>query len=148
MAWNEGGRVKAAFMDTISDPFDLGLATAMPVYVAAGMNEFAVAWQGDDGYVRVGRIPYQGNERQTLMLNGVQYRSINGMVAISEGYLIAFRHQNTQQIALVSTDFTQWHLVDNSQNWRMFYGYASLDIQDAHTGRIVWQTAESLISHK
>ena len=145
LSWIEAGHAKAAFLDKSNEVMDLGLATAMPPYVAAGFEAFAVAWQGDDGEIRIDRISKDGKDRKTLLLNGIRHRSVNGLVATSYGYLMAFRHQNTPQVALIAPDFSAWHLVDNSQSWRMFSDYASLDIQDAHTGRMVWQTAESLI---
>ena len=148
LAWIENGHAKAAFLNNPKAVIELGLSTANPPYVAAGLEAFAVSWQGDDGNMRVTRIPLDGTESRTLLLNGVQYRSVTGFVATSLGYLLAFRHQNTQQVALVEPDFNAWHLVDNSQNWRMFFDYASIDIQDAHTGKMIWQTAESLVKAK
>lgn len=148
LAWIEGGHLKAAFVHNPVETFDLGLSTSNPPQIAAGLDAFAVSWQGDDGNMRVTRIPVDGSEQKTLLLNGVQFRSITGIVATSLGYLIAFRHQNTQQVALIEPDFNAWHLVDNSQNWRMFSDYASIDIQDAHTGKMIWQTAESLVKVK
>ena len=148
LAWIEGGHLKAAFVHNPTDVFDLGLSTANPPHIAAGLDEFAVSWQGDDGNMRVTRIPLEGSDQKTILLNGVQFRSITGMVATSLGYLLAFRHQNTQQVALIEPDFNAWHLVDNSQNWRIFSDYASIDIQEAHTGKMIWQTAESLVKAK
>ncbi|MBO5753735.1 MAG: hypothetical protein J6S69_08625, partial [Proteobacteria bacterium] len=64
--------------------------------------------------------------------------------ATSKGYVFAFRHQNTQQMAIIAPDFERWDLIDNSTKWRMLSDYASLDIQEAHTGKVIWQTVESL----
>lgn len=152
VVWNESGYEKAVFLDAPGDSIELGIATAERPSVAAGLNDFAVAWQRDDTLIQIDRVPLKGDlkslERKSLLLSGLDHRSIGRLVAISEGYVFAFRHQNTQQLALVSTAFDEWHLVEQSDSWRMMGGYASLDIQDAHTGKIIWQTVESLIGVK
>ena len=150
IVWIENGHAHAAFSDHPNDVLDLGLSTALKPHVAAGLNDFAVAWQSDDAQTHVDRIPYsavmKSLERQSLILNGLDYRTIGGLIAISEGFLFSFRHQNTQQMAIVPVDFNSWHLLNNSNHWRMLSDYGVLDIQDAHSGKMVWQTGESLIS--
>ncbi len=152
VVWMDSGQMRAAFLDNMNEVLELGQSTAMQPYVVAGLDDFAVVWQGDDAQLRVDRIPQQAGmksvERRTILLNGLDHRSIGGLVAVSEGYLFVFRHQNTQQAALISADFESWHLLENSESWRMMSDYASLDIQEAHTGKIVWQTAESLVGLK
>ena len=147
--WNEAGYEKAVFLSAPGDSIELGLATAARPSVAAGLDAFAVAWQGDDALIHIDRVPFKADlksfERKSLILSGIDHRTIGSLVAMSEGYVFAFRHQNTQQLALISTAFDEWHLVEHSDSWRMMGGYASLDIQEAHTGRIIWQTVESLI---
>ncbi|MBR4984570.1 MAG: hypothetical protein IKY83_02375 [Proteobacteria bacterium] len=152
VAWNESGYEKLVYLDSPGDSLELGIATSARPSVAAGLNEFAVAWQGDDALIHVERVPFKVGlkslERKSLLLGGLDYRTIGSLVAVSDGYVFAFRHQNTQQLALISTSFDEWHLVEHSDSWRMMSGYASLDIQDAHTGKIIWQTVESLIGTK
>ncbi len=152
VVWVESGHAKAAFLENAGDVLELGLSTTNAPHVAAGLDDFAVVWQGDDALMRVDRIPIAGAlkniDRRTILLNGLDYRTIGGLVAVSEGYLFAFRHQNTQQMALVTADFEGWHLLEDNQVWRMLSGYGSLDIQEAHTGKIFWQTAESLVGIK
>ena len=70
---------------------------------------------------------------------------MGALVAVSRVYAFAFRHQNTQQIAIVDADLKSWYLADNSTQWRMFSQYGALDIDNAHNGKFVWQTVESLI---
>ena len=127
----------------------MGQSTALEPRAAAGLNAFAVIWQGDDATMRIDRIPnaqpLAGLQRKTLILSGLDYRSVSGPVAFSQGYVFSFRHMNTQQVALVTPDFSGWHLVGNNKDWRQFGHIASLDIQDAHVGKLTWQTAESLI---
>ncbi len=148
-AWIESGYAYAAFLDTPNDKLELGLATAVKPRIAAGLDDFAVIWQSDDAQTHVDKIPVSGAiksiQRHSMLLSGLDYRSIGGIVAVSEGYLFAFRHQNTQQMALISTDFKTWNLLNNSNSWRMLSDYASLDIQEAHSGKILWQTAESIV---
>ena len=149
LVWIDSGFAKAVRLDKTDEPLVLGQSTAHEVHAAAGLNEFAVIWQGDDAQMRVDRIPYgqslKSLERKMILLNGLDYRTVGDLVAISQGYVFAFRHQNTQQMALITPDFSGWHIIDNSNSWRFMSDYASLDIQEAHTGKIVWQTAESLI---
>ena len=150
IVWIENGHAHAAFSDHPNDILDLGLSTALKPHVAAGLNDFAIAWQSDDAQTHIDRIPYsavmKSLERQSLILNGLDYRTIGGLVAISEGYLLSFRHQNTQQMAIVPVNFKTWHLINNSNHWRMLSDYGVLDIQDAHSGKMIWQTGESLIA--
>ena len=148
IGWVEGGKLKVAMMDATDQAIDLGASTAVRPWIAAGLNEFAVAWQSDDGTTHIDRIPYTGTERRSLILNGVDFRTLGGLVAVSEGYLSTFTHQNTHQVILVSTDFGSWDLVENSSKPRLFLDYASLEISEAHTGKMVWQTAETLIAPK
>lgn len=148
-AWIESGIAQTAFLNAPDEKLELGVATALKPHLAAGLNNFAIVWQSDDAQTHVDKLPIDKSiksiERQTMTLNGLDYRSINGLAAVSEGYLFAFRHQNTQQMALISTDFKSWNLLSNSNNWRMISDYAVIDIQEAHTGKIVWQTAESIV---
>ena len=147
--WIEANYANAAFLNEPLNKLELGLATVQKPHIAAGLDDFAVVWQSDDAQTHVDRIPIGDSlksfERQSLILNGLEYRSIGGLNAVSEGYLFAFRHQNTQQMALIALDFKSWNLVSNSNSWRMLSDFASLDIQEAHTGKMIWQTAESLI---
>ena len=149
LTWIDSGFAKAVIFDKPDDILVLGPSTAHEIQTAAGLNELAVLWQGDDAQMRIDRIPYKKTlkelERRMLLLNGLDYRTVGHLTAISQGYLFAFRHQNTQQMALVEPGFSAWHLMDNSNTWRFLSDYASLDIQEAHTGKIIWQTAESLI---
>ena len=149
LVWIDSGFAKAVRLDKTDEPLVLGQSTAQEVHAAAGLNEFAVIWQGDDAQMRVDRIPYgqslKSLERKMILLNGLDYRTVGDLVAISKGYVFAFRHQNTQQMALITPDFSGWHILENSSTWRFMSDYASLDIQEAHTGKILWQTAESLI---
>ena len=148
LAWNEGGKLRVAFLDKPDDAVELGASTALRPLVAVGLDEFAVAWQADDGLMHIDRIPFEGEERRSLVLNGVDNRTLGGLVAVSNGYLSTFTHQNTQQVMLVSPDFESWDLVENSSSPRLFSDYASLDITEAHTGKMIWQTAESLVVPK
>lgn len=147
--YEAGGHVFAVFLDKPSEHLDLGASTAMRPLIAAGWNHFAVAWQADDGMLIIDDVDAESKNiqtmaRRTIALNGVKDRSISGLAAVSEGYIFGFRHQNTQQIALVDSDFSAWSLLDNSNVWRMFSDYGVLDTQEAHAGKIFWQTAESL----
>ena len=148
VTWIEAGTAKAAQLKNPNEILELGSATSMPPHVAAGLDAFAVIWQDDGAQSRVDRIPFdvslKGMERKTIILNGIDHRSVNGLVATSKGYVFAFRHQNTQQMAIIAPDFERWDLIDNSTKWRMLSDYASLDIQEAHTGKVIWQTVESL----
>lgn len=150
IAWIENGHAHAAFSDHPNDILDLGLSTTLKPHIAAGLSDFAVAWQSDDAQTHIDRIPYSAAmnslDRRSIILNGLDYRSIGGLTAISEGFLFSFRHQNTQQMAIVSVDFSSWHLLDNSNHWRILSDYGVLDIQEAHAGKIIWQTGESLVS--
>ncbi len=148
IAWISGGKLHAAMMDAVDEKIELGASTAVRPWIAAGLNEFAVAWQADDGSTHIDRIPYAGSDRRSLVLNGVDFRTLGGLVAVPDGYLSSFTHLNTQQVILVSTDFGSWDLVDNSSKPRLFVDYASLEISEAHTGKMVWQTAETLIAPK
>lgn len=148
-AWTSNAHAYAAFLDDPDNVVDLGAATAIRPSLARGVDRFAVAWQGDDGTFKIDAIfPTRQNrddKRQTLILNGVRDRSLGALTAFSQGFAFAFRHQNTQQIAIVDTDMKAWHLADNSTQWRMFSQYGALDIENAHNGKFIWQTVESLI---
>lgn len=147
LAWTSAAHAYIANLGDNSRKIDLGPASAMRPQIAAGIDSFAIAWQSDDGRIRIESVPFDGNasKRQTLTLNGLRDQSIQGLSPVSDGFLFAFRHNNTQQIALVAPDFKSWQLVENPLAWRAFHGLASVDITDAHTGKWIWQTAESLL---
>ncbi len=148
ISWAEGGKMYAADLTNTDQKIELGASTATRPLIAAGVDAFAVAWQSDNGMTRIDRIPFAGEGHQTMELNGVDYRNLGGLAAVSEGYLSTFTHKNTQQVLLVSPDFEHWDLVENNSNARLFMDYASLDITEAHTGKILWQTAETLVAPK
>ena len=149
VAWTSNAHAYVAFLDVPDNVIDLGASTAIRPSLARGADRFAIAWQGDDGTFKIDAIyPAKQNRhdtRQTIVLNGVYERSLGALVAFSRGYAFAFRHQNTQQIAIVDADLKSWYLADNSTQWRMFSQYGALDIDNAHNGKFVWQTVESLI---
>lgn len=149
VAWVEGGFAKIALLDKPNEILELGAAASLKPFIAAGLHDFAVSWLGDDAQMRIDKIPMdtpvKSIDRKTLILNGLDHQNLGGLVAMSEGYLFAFRHKNTQQMALIDPEFEGWSLIDNNASWRALHDYAVLDIQNAHTGKILWQTAESLI---
>lgn len=147
--WTAQAHAYAAFLDAPENIADLGPATAVRPSVACGADRFAVAWQGDDGTSRIDAIFPNENgapeNRRSLILSGAIDRSVAPLAAFSRGYAFAFRHQNTQQIGVADPDLGGWHLVSDSDNWRMFGQYGALDVQNAHNGKLIWQTVESLI---
>lgn len=147
--WTAQAHAYAAFLDAPENIADLGPATAVRPSVACGADRFAVAWQGDDGTSRIDAIFPNENDapvnRQSLVLSGAIDRSVGPLAAFSHGYAFAFRHQNTQQIGVADPDLGGWHLVSDSDDYRMFGQYGTLDVQNAHNGKLIWQTVESLI---
>lgn len=145
--WTSSAHAYAAFLDDPTVIADLGPATALRPSVAVGIDRFAVAWQGDDATYRIAAFDPNVaiKPEKSLVLNGVKNRTIGGLAAFSEGFAFAFRHHNTQQIAIIHPEFDSWFLADNSNSWRRFSQYGALNISDAHNGNIQWQTVESLI---
>ncbi len=147
--WTAQTHAYAAFLDAPEKIVDLGPATAARPSVVCGADRFAVSWQADDGTSVIDAIFPNENDaprnRQSLILNGATDRSVGPLAAFSRGYAFAFRHQNTQQIGIADPDLGAWHLVSDSDNWRMLGQYGALDVQNAHNGKLIWQTVESLI---
>ena len=152
VVWIEGGYAKAAFLDSPGVVAELGAASVVTPYIATGLKDFAVSWMGDDAQMHVDGIPAAGDlkalERRTMTLNGLDHQNISGLVPLSEGYLLSFRYRNTPQLAIIDPAFTGWFLLEDNESWRILFDYGVFDIQDAHTGKILWQTAESLVVKK
>lgn len=148
VAWTAGGRAYAAFINTPRRLIELGAATAQNPIVVKGHGGFLIAWQGDDNIIHMTRVDKNAENIKTIKLNGIENRSLNGLAANKDGFITSFRHENTQQLALILPDLSEWHLIENSTHWRKFSNAASLDIHEAHTGSIIWQTAYSLVNAK
>jgi len=148
LAWTAAGHTYAAFAQHPENIFDLGESTAQRPIIAAGHGAFAVVWQDANADTCIERIDPRTREAKRIKLNGLRERTINGIAAISSGFLIAFRFDNAPQLAIIEPGFSNWHLVDNNKRWRMISDDAVLDLQDAHSGKILWQTAHSLIAER
>ena len=145
VAWTAGGRLYVAFSDAPENTMDLGPATAARPLIAAGHEQFVIAWQGDDAQTKLVRLTRTTKPSEALTLNGVDHRSLGGLVATVPGFVLAFRYGSAQQLAVIEPDLSAWYLAEGSKSWRLLSGYGALNIQDAHQGKLIWQTAESLI---
>jgi len=149
VVWTAGGRLYASFSDDPMNGFDLGTASAVRPLVAAGHEQFVIAWQDENLQTRVTSLTRNEEPKKSLALSGITHRSLGGLVATTAGFVLAFRYENAQQLAVIEPDLSAWNLVEGSATWRQLSDYASLDIQDAHQGKFLWQTVESLIGeHK
>ncbi len=150
VTWISHGHAFAAWLHAPQTVADLGPVTAMRPKLAAGLDDVAVMVQTDDAFIRVERFSpnedISSNQRPYLLLNGVRYRSIHGPVAVRQGFVIAFRYDNTQQIALIDKNFKTWHIVENPLSWRRFDDVGTIDISEAHAGKFLWQTAQSALT--
>ena len=145
VVWNAGGHIYASFSDDAQNAVDLGEATTLRPIVAAGHEQFMIAWQDASMQTRVTRLTRSEPPKKSLALSGVSHRSLGGLVPTTSGFVLAFRYENAQQLAVIEPDLSAWNLVEGSTTWRMLSDYASLDIQEAHQGKIYWQTVDSLI---
>lgn len=145
LAWTAGGRLYAAFSDTPEQVMEFGPALSTGPYLAVGHEQFLLAWLDDTGQTRVTRIVRGEAPSKALLLNGILDRTLGGLVATVPGFLLAFRYDNSQQIALIEPDLSAWHLVEGKAPWMLLSDYAAIDIDNAHQGKIIWQTTESLI---
>ncbi len=146
ITWTAGAKLYAAFSDEPQNIMELGTATATRPALAAGHKQFMLAWQDAETQTRVVRLVRGEAPSQSLVLNGLTYRSIGGFVPTVPGFVLAFRFENAQQLAVIEPDLSAWNLVEGSKTWRQLSGYAAIDIQEAHQGKILWQTADSLIT--
>lgn len=148
VAWIAGGRAYAASLNAPRQLIELGAATALNPIVAKGHGVFIIAWQAEDSLIHLTSVDKDMKNVKTIKLNGIENRSLGGITSNKDGFLTSFRHENTQQLAHIAPDLSEWQLIDNSKHWRMFSNAASLDLQDAHNGSIIWQTAYSLVKAK
>ncbi len=149
IVWTAGGRLYASFSDDPVNVLDLGTSSAFRPLVAAGHERFVIAWMDENQQTRVTSLSRNEAPKKSLALSGVTHRSLGGLVATTHGFVLAFRYENAQQLAVIEPDLSAWNLVEGSATWRQLSDYASIDIQDAHQGKFLWQTVESLIGeHK
>ena len=145
IAWTAGGRLYAAFSDAPESVMEFGGALSTGPILAVGHEQFVLAWLDDKAQTRLTRIVRGEQPSKALLLNGVTERTLGGLVATVPGFLLAFRYDNSQQLALIEPDLTAWHLVEGKVPWLQLSDYAALDIDNAHQGKIIWQTADSMI---
>lgn len=145
IAWTAGGRLYAAFSDAPEAVMEFGEAISAGPYLAVGHEQFMLAWLDDKAQTRITRIVRGEPPSKQLLLNGIMERTLDGLVATVPGFLLSFRYDNSQQLALIEPDLSAWHLVEGKAPWLQLSDYAALDIANAHQGKIVWQTADSLI---
>lgn len=146
LAYTNASGLHAVFLDAPQQSIDFGPTTAQKPLIAQGHGAFLLMWQDDQAQLRASRIQDDAQHTTPITLAGLQYQLPQGLAAVPAGFLFAVNEGKMSNVALINPTADTWFLLDNSNVVRLIQGISALNIQNARLGKLVWQTAASLVA--